>query len=137
VEYFLKWKDYHDGYNTWEPRENLGCKGLIADFEKDLTEKLMNKNKKRRKSGSPDLDLSYGSTSQKRKSADGIRVRGFGRGLEPDSILGATQVVDKMMFLVKWKGCEETDLISFEEAREKCPQIVIDYYQSLVKWEVV
>jgi hypothetical protein len=137
VEYFLKWKDYSDDQNTWEPRENLGCKEMINDFEKDLTKKLLNKSvkdNKKLKSDSTFLNLSSGKKTSNRKTGDGIMVEGFERGLEPDSILGATEVLDKIMFLVKWKGCEEKDLISVEEAKQKCPLTVIDYYQSLIGW---
>lgn len=34
------------------------------------------------------------------------------------------------MFLMKWKDCEETDLVTSAEARVKCPQIVINFYES-------
>jgi chromobox protein 1 len=136
VEYLLKWKDYSDDQNTWEPRENLGCKEMITDFEKDLTKKLLNKSDKNKKlkSDSTFLNLSFGKKTSNRKTGDGIMVEGFERGLEPDSILGATEVLDKIMFLVKWKGCEEKDLISVEEAKQKCPLTVIEYYQSLIGW---
>jgi len=139
VEYLLKWQDYSDDENTWEPRENLGCKEMITNFEKDLTKKLLNKSDKNKKlkSDSIILNLSSGMKTSNRKTGDDILVEGFGRGLEPDSILGATEVLDKIMFLVKWKGCEEKDLISVEEAKQKCPLTVIEYYQSLIGWNNV
>lgn len=32
------------------------------------------------------------------------------------------------MFLMKWKNCNELDLVLIQEAHKKCPQLVIDFY---------
>lgn len=42
VLYFLKWYDYPDEENTWEPLENLNCPLLIQKFEEEYEAK--NKN---------------------------------------------------------------------------------------------
>ena len=55
--------------------------------------------------------------------------KGFARGLEPDSILGATDETGEIIFLVKWKNCEEADFVRAKEANIKIPQTVIKFYE--------
>lgn len=33
VEYLLKWQEYDDEYNSWEPITNLSCIDLIEEYE--------------------------------------------------------------------------------------------------------
>ncbi len=40
IEYLIKWKDYPESDNTWEPIENMdNAKRMISEFEKKLKEK--------------------------------------------------------------------------------------------------
>ena len=55
--------------------------------------------------------------------------RGFARGLEPESILGATKDPGEILFLVKWKNCKETEFVRAKEANLKIPQTVIKFYE--------
>lgn len=129
VEYLLKWKDYSEAFNTWEPRENLDCEDLVAAFEHDLIQDLI-VGERKRKSTSP---RTTSLTEKLRKVGEGLRKRGFVRGLEPDHILGVTEVSGLKMFFIRWKGCSATDMVSAIEANEKCPQVVIDFYQKRIE----
>ena len=60
--------------------------------------------------------------------------RGFSRGLELDSILGITDICGKLVFLVKWKGCDEEDIVDVQEVKLKFPHHVIAFYEEHLIW---
>merc|ERR1712212_798412 len=131
VEYLLKWKGYGDEDNTWEPRENLECEDLIEAFEKKRKEKNDKKKEAEKRKSSASAD----SSSKKKKSdEDNHKPRGFDRGLEPERIIGATDSSGELMFLIKWKGSDEADLVPAREANVKCPQTVIKFYEERLTW---
>jgi len=129
TEYLLKWKGYGDEDNTWEPKENLECSDLIETYEKKRKEKTEKKKEgEKRKSTTSDAGAS------KKKKADDEKPRGFDRGLDPERIIGATDSSGELMFLIKWKGSDEADLVPAREANVKCPQTVIKFYEERLTW---
>lgn len=137
VEYFLKWKGYSNDENTWEPEENLDCPDLIAQFEDQRKKKEATatskrheeKEQKKRKSSSTPTP-----TQAKKKVTEEKKPEGFDRNLEPERIIGATDSSGELMFLMKWKGTDDADLVPARVANEKCPQIVIRFYEERLTW---
>ncbi|OXU25052.1 chromobox protein homolog 1 [Nasonia vitripennis] len=137
VEYFLKWKGYSNEENTWEPEENLDCPDLIAQFEEARKKKeaaaaskrTEEKEQKKRKSSSTPTP-----TQSKKKATEEKKAEGFDRNLDPERIIGATDSSGELMFLMKWKGTDDADLVPARIANEKCPQIVIRFYEERLTW---
>ncbi|XP_040585002.1 chromobox protein homolog 3-like [Mesocricetus auratus] len=129
VEYFLKWKEFTDANNTWEPEENLDRPELIEAF---LNSQKSGKEKDGTKRKSLSDSESDDSKSKKRDATD--KPRGFARGLDPERKISVTHSSGELMFLMKWKDSDEADLVLAKEANMKCPQIVIAFYEERLTW---
>ncbi|XP_023654629.1 chromobox protein homolog 5-like [Paramormyrops kingsleyae] len=154
VEYFLKWKGFTEKHNTWEPEKNLDCPELIAEFMKTYKKSGSGDGKssgggaRATSTGSSGVRSKDGTASKRRNSAEEegsskpkkkkedeiLIARGFERGLEPEKIIGATDSCGDLMFLMKWKDSDEADLVLAKEANQKCPQIVIAFYEERLTW---
>uniref|UniRef100_A0A1A9VCE6 Chromo domain-containing protein n=1 Tax=Glossina austeni TaxID=7395 RepID=A0A1A9VCE6_GLOAU len=129
IEYFLKYEGYPRRHNTWEPLENLNCPNLIAAFEESLKNK---KEGKKRHSCVPNNEAKI-----KEETVDDERNKakvGFDRGLEPLQILDVTDSSGELMFLMKWSGTDEPELVPAKQANIICPQIVIKFYEQCITW---
>lgn len=136
IEYLLKWRGYGDDDNTWEPRENLDCPELIDGFEKVHSENAKRGRTPAAKPGSEKRKggPGGGEPKAKLKKDGGERPRGFDRNLDPERIIGATDSSGELMFLIKWKGSDEADLVPAREANVRCPQTVIKFYEERLTW---
>lgn len=128
-EYLLKWKGYPDTENTWEPEENLDCPELILGYEDKKKAKEAEKSQKRKSAPGGKEE-----PSKKKKKEDSDKPRGFERGLTPERVIGATDSSGELMFLMKWQGSDEADLVPARQANIKCPQIVIAFYEERLTW---
>ncbi|KAI6649315.1 Chromobox protein-like protein 1-like isoform X2 [Oopsacas minuta] len=129
VEYYLKWKGFGSADNTWEPEDNLDCSNLISEYERNLKAK----KPKVEKPGPPGIGLKE-KVNPIPSSSDMDEKIGFARALDPERIIGATEQDGNIIFLIKWKGSDENDLVPASEANIKCPQVVIKFYESKLTW---
>lgn len=134
VEYLLKWKGYSNEDNTWEPEENLDCPDLISEYEENRKKKEAAKKEERKRKPGGTVDDKKPNASKKKHVEEDNKPRGFDRGLEPEKIIGATDSSGELMFLMKWKGTDEADLVPARQANGRCPQIVIQFYEERLTW---
>ncbi|KAI3380227.1 hypothetical protein SNEBB_007550 [Seison nebaliae] len=116
VEYYLKWVGYSHSDNTWEPEENLECPQLIAEFEREQKEKKV------------------ASSTSALKQEDLTNEEMFDRCV-PERVLGATQKDGQLILMIKWKDSEQLYFVNMKIARQRCPQLVIDFLMERLIWD--
>jgi len=52
----------------------------------------------------------------------------------PEKVIGATDSSGQLMFLLKWKGIGECDIIEAKQAYSMCPQIIFKWYEERLTW---
>jgi len=136
VEYFLKWKGYGEEDNTWEPEANLDCPELIGGFEEMRKKEEAEKKEETAKKKKRPIPATEEQPKKKQKKAveEDNRPRGFDRGLDAEKIIGATDSSGELMFLMKWRGTDEADLVPARQANTRCPQVVIKFYEERLTW---
>lgn len=140
-QFMIKWEGFPDTANTWEPEENLACPELLNQF---LEKRLKKDSGGVRSTGASSTqppakkkrheELSEPEQLLPTPSSATTKARGFDRGKLPEKILGATDAAGELMFLIKWKDCDEADLVPAKVANVRCPQIVIQFYEERLTW---
>ncbi|BFF92296.1 chromobox protein homolog 1 [Drosophila madeirensis] len=70
----------------------------------------------------------------KEETKPNAHLVGFARGLEPKKILGATNNHGEVKYLIKWKGTKNNDLVTAEEVKQCCPQLLISFFEQRIQW---
>merc|ERR1711997_1345732 len=109
TEYLISWKGFGPEENTWEPKGNMDCPEVLKGFEEKLKEKRKKGAGMANKDGATSSSTS--SSGSKKQAEDDTRLRGFDRGLQAERIIGATDSSGELLFLIKWKGSDEADLV--------------------------
>lgn len=134
VLYYLKWRNYPESDNTWEPVTNLDCDELISEFEKVYALSQVHSSKGASAASSPPKKKRTNKKPNNGYDAANEPI-GFERGYEAEEIIGATDLDGQIMFNIKWKGADILDWVPAKEANVKCPQVVIKYYESCLTWK--
>ena len=125
---------------------------LLADFNAELDKKAASaakdkageeKTKKRGQKSSGNSNASEDMEGeQKPKRARGQASNaddqppkeGFERGLTAEEIKGATESKGEVKVLMKWVGSDHFELVPAKEANQKCPEVVIKFYEKHLTW---
>merc|ERR1711874_240649 len=91
-------------------------------------EEEMGQKSKKKKDEPKKVEVS--KKTEEVKKAD---LKGFGRGLKAEKIIGTTITPDDIFYLVKWAGGEEADLLPSKEVHKAAPQIVIKYHEDRMR----
>ncbi|KAG5680621.1 hypothetical protein PVAND_010115 [Polypedilum vanderplanki] len=141
IEYFLKWRNYSDDDNTWEPAENLNCPDLIEDFENKLlndeltvvVEDLNNGEENALEINVLDNEenLVYNKENTiKKEGNDLVMIEKI-----PEEVIGATDSNGQLEYMIKWKDVDECTLIPSVEAKEKCSKLLVDFFEKRLVWK--
>ncbi|CAG5104538.1 Oidioi.mRNA.OKI2018_I69.chr1.g1316.t1.cds [Oikopleura dioica] len=129
MQYLIRWQGYKPEDDTWEPEENIRDRRIIDDWEKKNSADEATKSTGRGKRGK--ASSSFAAATKK----------GFARGLVPERILGASRIVDengkrtgeeKLYYIIKWINSEQADIVTAEEAKQKCPYLVFKFYEERI-----
>lgn len=47
IKYFIKWKNFEDKHNSWEPSDNMKCPTIVAQFEAEYQERKLREEKEK------------------------------------------------------------------------------------------
>lgn len=93
---------------------------------REVTDSVQSKNQRRNEIMSDE----EGNAGEGNSEVDGHGKVGFDNGDVPEKILGSTYARGFLEFLMKWKGQDKDTMVKAKIANQKCPQVVILFYES-------
>jgi hypothetical protein len=94
---------------------------LIEEYEQSLP-------KRSRRGKKPLIKKEF--EEQEEEDEDNCDPIGFARGLKPKKVLNVTEKDGEIYYAIEWFNSSEVDLIASKIAKQKCPQLVIEFLQS-------
>uniref|UniRef100_A0A1I7TM74 Chromo domain-containing protein n=1 Tax=Caenorhabditis tropicalis TaxID=1561998 RepID=A0A1I7TM74_9PELO len=122
-EYLIQWQGFPESESSWEPKENLQCVQLLADFEKEYAKR--EKPTTRRRPKTPEQDQSAASAEEEPNTNDAFGLN----GKQLKCLVGLTRASGELHFLCKFSD-DTARLLPTKEVNLRYPQQVIKYYES-------
>lgn len=89
---------------------------------------------KRRKTPVVETAVSSSDSSVKQTVKKRDEKKGFERHLAPEKISDFAIKSKKKMLLIKWKDTDEEEWVPASDAKVKCPDLVIEFYEAKIDW---
>ena len=124
LEYFIKWKNYDEGTNTWEPEEHLKCQHILDSFLASLS-KEDRENLERAKTNPQELNgFQRHATYLKLKSAN----------QEPEITRASNQngIVERFHLLVSFEDTNKPERLSVAEMFDHEPDDLLDFMEKRI-----
>jgi chromobox protein 1/chromobox protein 5 len=129
--YYLKWKNFSDKNNSWEPEENLQCKSLIKEYE------AQSKREKKLKKKTQKSIINDRSKYRKKKST-------FKNNVKPEEtatlinqksniecivekVLNKCTINGKLYYYLKWKNFSDKNNTWEPEENLQCKSLIKEY----------
>lgn len=118
-----------------KPKEKQKKDEEKSKKDEERSKKKEDSTPRRETSKASDKIISDAENEKAPKEKNGIdKETPFDKGLEPEKIIGATDISGQLAFLVQWKNSNKAMLIPSKLARQRCPQLVIDFYEERLAW---
>lgn len=131
--YFIKWLDWNEDSNTWEPIENIFSHCLISDYEKT----------RQNKPYTIEEEIQRDKRLEELKDLENYEIkmellevpRGNLQSDNPHSVIG---FINKDLIKVQWiirhrTGVKPEDsLVNYRKFREKHPHLLIKFYEDCI-----
>ncbi|KAK3094693.1 hypothetical protein FSP39_004990 [Pinctada imbricata] len=140
TEYLIKWKNYHESENTWEPEENIEAVELLARYKKKVhsatkAERFSKLKKKLEqiKSRSPDREekkeKSPTPTTEKSPAAEPkLHPSSHPEKFVVERVLEEREKDGRKEYFLKWRGYPHSDNTWEPAENVDCPDLIRIFY---------
>lgn len=109
-EYLIKWLNYDEEENTWEPEQNLSCPDIFEQFRQSLTKRQLR-------------FLTYRNPEV---------LSGFQRNAQFVEIIGIYDIQPEITLIVMFDDSDLPEDVSLTELAKHRPEATFEYFEQRV-----